>query len=275
MGYMGVNMHRYLLTLCLILAGCGTDTTELAQVEIADVAEDTSSEVAQGTVPTILAVEEAIQAQVERLPEPEPVGYTPHIPTVNLIVRWEVTGQSVYNKKYQGIICPPGASGPTWAIGYDGGHQTRRDIVKAWGFRPDAERLSYTSGQMGPSKCRNARTKLLDVRVPYKEAHRVFAYDSLPSWENITKRLYPGVEKLGPYVLGSLVANTYNRGTVMSGNRARHKIYIRDTCVKKLKDAQCVADVLIESCEIWEHHEAYNGLCNRRRSEATFAIRKG
>ena len=40
------------------------------------------------------------------------------------IVRWEITSPAYYDKRLRWPIWPGGASGVTWCIGYDGGHQT-------------------------------------------------------------------------------------------------------------------------------------------------------
>lgn len=276
MGAMGRYIRLCLLGLCLTVVGCQEQSKAVARavghteqtvtLEVQQVEAEASTEI----IPAILAVEEILQ---EALPPPLKPKWTPHIPTAQHIARWEITSRTTYDRKYQGIICPPGASGPTWAIGYDGGHQTKRTILKDWGYRPDASRLATTSGMTGPTRCKNSRATLLDIRVPYTEAFNVFSNVSLYEWEQVTRRIYPGVEELGPYVVGALTGNTYNRGASMSGQRARHKVHIRDVCIKKLKSAACIAEQLIKSCEIWVYETAYKGLCNRRKDEASFAMR--
>lgn len=186
---------------------------------------------------------------------------------VRHIVRWEVGSQARYTSRYQGVICPPGASGPTWGIGYDGGHQSPGTIRRDWAHRSDADRLAATSGQTGAVRCRMARDKLRDVRVPFVEARQVFLDTSLPVYTRMTRRTYPGVERLGVLPEGALVGNTYNRGSSMSGSRAAEKRYIRDVCVPR-SDIACVAAQLRAQKRLWPD---VPGLRERRESEARLA----
>jgi len=263
-----------LLALIVLLAGCAP--AEQATQQVVDTAVDTGHEVGdpienaqQGvsreTAPVVTAVQDAVATVMESLPEPPKHTVDPRV--VSHIVRWEVSGERAYSAKYQGVICPGGASGPTWGIGYDGGHQSQATIRSDWAMRQDVDRLAATSGQSGPGKCAAARTALRDVRVPFGQARLVFTEVSMPLWERATRRTYPGVENMGPLPEGALIGNTYNRGTSMIGSRAAEKRTIRDVCVPK-GDVGCLAAQLIAQCRLWPD---VPGICNRRKDEARLA----
>lgn len=265
------------LILTLLLAGCtpAEQAAEQAVDTAVDVGEsagdpigNVQTDVARETAPVVTAVQDAVAAVVESLPEPERDAADARV--VAHIVKWEVSGERTYTEKYQGIICPGGASGPTWGIGYDGGHQSQATIRSDWSARQDVERLASTSGQTGAARCAASRAALRDVRVPYGQARQVFADVSMPLWSSATRRVYPGIEALGRLPEGALVGNTYNRGTSMIGSRATEKRAIRDVCVPQ-RDVDCLAAQLVAQCRLWTGTPNGPGLCNRRKDEARLA----
>lgn len=273
----GVAVRLPALILALLLAGC--TPAEQAAEQVVDTAADVGesagdpignvqTDVARETAPVVTAVQDAVAAVVESLPEPVNAGADARV--VAHIVRWEVSGIRAYEAKYQGIICPGGASGPTWGIGYDGGHQSQATIRSDWAARADVERLAATSGKTGPGRCAAARATLRDVVIPYGQARQVFADVSMPQWERATRRTYPGIELLGVLPEGALIGNTYNRGTGMVGSRAAEKRAIRDVCVPNM-DTGCLAAQLVAQCRLWAGTPNGPGLCNRRKDEARLA----
>ena len=274
---LGDGLVLRLLALILLLAGC--TPAERTAAQVVDVAQDAGEsagqkleqaerDVARETAPIVTAVQDAVAAVVEVLPAPAQDVADARV--VAHIVKWEVSGERAYTAKYQGVICPGGASGPTWGIGYDGGHQSQATIRSDWSARQDVERLASTSGQTGASRCAASRAALRDVRVPYAQARKVFAEVSLPLWTGATRRTYPGVEALGPLPEGAMVGNTYNRGTSMIGSRAAEKRAIRDECVPR-RDLECMAAQLVAQCRLWAGTPNGPGLCNRRKDEARLA----
>lgn len=231
------------------------------------VVEAIQRESAMAVVPLLLTAQAPAEAAAKVLPLPLTDSDTADTRVVRHIVRWEVGSPRTYAQKWQGVICPPGASGPTWGIGYDGGHQTPDTILRDWAHRSDVDRLAATSGQTGSTRCRAARVQLRDVRVPWGEAEQVFTDVSMPAWTRATRRTYPGVEALGVLPEGALIGNTYNRGTSMSGSRAAEKRYIRDVCVPR-SDIACVAAQLRAQKRLWPD---VPGLRERRESEARLA----
>ncbi|GAB1407661.1 hypothetical protein MASR1M8_15800 [Thermomonas brevis] len=258
-----------LLAACQPTAETVVDVAEEAGEAAADPIGDAEVVVAKVAAPVIGTVKDAAAVVAEALPEPPPPPATdPRV--VAHIVRWEVSGESAYQRKYQGVICPGGASGPTIGIGYDLGHQAAATIQRDWAFRPDVDRLASAAGKVGPAQCAATRKAMAGVRVPWPEALAVFEGVSMPHWQRVTARAYPGIDGMGRLAEGAVRGNTYNRGTSMLGSRAKEKREIRDVCIPRL-DAECVATQLEAQCRIWQGTDLYAGLCGRRRDEARLA----
>lgn len=281
-------MMRFALLLVVgLLAGCNPpqgdslsakavdNAQDVAQAAAAQVSE-TGADVSWKVEQTQRAASEAVtpaavaaQAVIESVaPPPAASNPQPDPRIVDHIIKWEVSGQQAYTAKWQGVICPGLASGPTWGIGYDGGQQTRQSILSDWARRPDAARLATASGQVGNGACNVVRRELADVRVPYGQARAVFIDVSYPGWSRVTSRVYPGVERLPPLAAGALLGNTYNRGSSMAGSRNAEKRVIRDECVPK-QDVECIAAQLRASKRLWPDTP---GIRARRDDEARLAV---
>lgn len=273
-----VVMRLLALAVAVLLAGCApaeraadnvTDVVEEASQAASDPVQDAQNAVAEASAPVIEAVQEAAAVVAEVLPEPAPkAGSDPRL--VRHIVRWEVTSEKRYTKALQGIICPGGASGPTWGIGYDGGHQSESTIRSDWAMRPDVDRLATTAGQAGPGRCAASKKALSDIRVPFKQATDVLGGVSLPVWVNATRRAYPGLADIGGGIEVALTGNAYNRGLSMAGSRNAERRTIRDKCIPQ-RDVGCVAANLRGQCRLWEGTPNGPGLCARRNDEASEA----
>lgn len=186
-----------------------------------------------------------------------------------LIVRWEVTSETAYNQRYSGVLWPGGASGPTWAVGYDGGHQTRATISRDWADHARVADLVETSGVVG-SEAQRRIMEWVDIKTPFDYANRVFTETTLPAYTAAARRaLGPEFDDLDNGAHAALVSLGYNRGWSMTGPRRAHMRAIRDECVPAL-DSQCIARELNAMCDLWPQTP---GLCNRRRDEARTALR--
>jgi len=114
------------------------------------------------------------------------------------IIAFEISSVSYYRKHLKHPIWPGGGSGITIGIGYDLGYHSRSRIKKDWGGKiPDAdlETLLTVSGKKGES----AREALPDVRhieIPIQTAKEVFYTCTLPTFAALTRKAFPGVEKL-------------------------------------------------------------------------------
>ncbi len=224
----------------------------------------------------VLEVREAVQELAQDLNAPEP---TPEISTetkdrdfnacaVELITRWEVGSPKMYTRKYQGVYFAGGQSGPTWGIGYDGGHQTRLDISKDWAAHEAKSSLVNTSGVIG-SKAKAGIGQWAGVRTPYLYAATVFAQVSLPNYTAATRRAFgPGFVSLPTGARCSLISLVYNRGGQTTGERRREYRTIRDVCIPR-NDVQCIATELRSMQRLWPETP---GLQARRADEARVAI---
>ena len=279
--------HLLLSALLSLLAACAqpADQVQAETVEIvAGVREDTADIVVPAAaqvrastvevlVPLLLDAREIVQ---EALPEPAPIAqadvWAGAPAATALIVRWEVSSPQLYTRRYQGVICPGGASGPTIGVGYDLGHQTTSDIARDWAAHPDAGRLAAGSAQVGEARCRAYQAKHRDIRVPFAMAQQVFATATLPAYHAAARRaLAQGWDGLSLNAQAADISLGYNRGWSMRGDRNREKRAIRDTCVPAA-DLPCNASELRAMCRLWAGTPNGKGLCARRDAEARLLV---
>jgi len=191
----------------------------------------------------------------------------------DLIVRWEVGSKAQYDRKYQSPIWPGGASGVTWGLGYDGGHQPVHVIREDWAQHPDNVRLSASSGVTGQA-ARGLVPYYRGVVVHWALATEVFDASSAPRYMRLARQAYGrGFDRAPIGVRCALTVETYNRGPAMTGDRRLERRAIRDVCLtSEPVDAACVARQLEASCRVWANDKQNGtGLCNRRRDEARVA----
>lgn len=270
----------FLLSCALIaLAACGQAQTQprteslpvpvAAQVRVAAVVEpamDIATDSTAGVVlPVVLSTRETLQAV---LPPPVAPGALVSPAAAALIVRWEVTSAAHYTRKLDRPIWPGGASGVTWGIGYDGGHNTRLDIARDWELHEAVARLADTSGLTGAT-ARAALPGFRDIVTPFEFASDVFVQSSLPAYHATTRRVFrpAAFDALPLDAQGALVSVVYNRGGAMTGDRNREKRVIRDECLPG-RDVTCIAAQIRSMCRLWRNTALEAGLCNRREDEA-------
>ena len=234
---------------------------------VAAAIEDAQATVAAVGVPAGHALTDMVQATVPApaLDESRPVLVSPA--AVAHIIRWEVTSEARYRRALQSPIWPGGASGITWGIGYDGGHQSTRTILRDWQGHPHAGRLASTSGITG-ERARAVLPQFRDIVVEFEDAIRVFISASVPVYHAATVRAYGDILLQQPQgVIDALFGNTYNRGGSMVGSRNTEKRAIRDDCLPRF-DTACTARQLRLQCRLWDGTPNGPGLCGRRESEA-------
>jgi hypothetical protein len=259
-------MVRFLLpALLILLAACAPTSVGSMQSQITHGVAAAQHAVSNAVTAPTLALQEAVQ---EAAPAPPPVLVTGVASAAApLIIRWEVTSEQVYAKRYRRPVWPGGASGVTWGVGYDGGHQTKTAIGRDWSSHPRVTTLQSTSTIIGlPAK--QLAWSMRDVLTPFDLAELVFEQSTLPAYESAARRaLGPGFDKLPTNAAASLVSLGYNRGWAMSGERNREKRAIRDRCVPA-GDVQCIADQLRAMKRLWPD---VKGLRDRREDEARVA----
>lgn len=194
-----------------------------------------------------------------------------------LIIRWEVSSQARYERFLTGVICPGGASGPTWGIGYDGGHQTAGVIARDWHAHPDLERLVPSAGVTGEARCSSFLATVVGVHTPYEAALHVFRATSIPAYTRLARRTFDSgragaFDALPGNAQGALVSLVYNRGGSLAKTDTRREMRsIAYECVPA-GDLNCIATELRAMCRIWEGTRNGAGLCNRRNDEARVAL---
>ncbi|SFL50910.1 hypothetical protein SAMN03159423_2121 [Bradyrhizobium sp. NFR13] len=133
---------------------------------------------------------------------------------IDLIIAFEVTGKTVYEKKYKGVIRPGGASGATWGIGYDGGYVSPQNVREDWqGLISDADikDLSKTCGVTGPA-ANQFKSSLSHIQIGWDVAIEQFKTRVLPIYVAATLDALKNADALSDDSLGALVSLVYNRG---------------------------------------------------------------
>ena len=209
------------------------------------------------------------------LPEiPARAGVSPRLSALStdIIVRWEIGSPGQYTRKWSGVYWPGGHSGPTWGIGYDGGHQSAERILADWDLHPHRNRLSETAGVRGPQAAA-AIPRWQGITTPWPMALKVFTDRTLPAYTLQASRALGGdFHRLPEPTQAALVSLGYNRGWSMLGSRNAEKRAIRDRCLPSA-DPYCVAREIVAMCRLWEGTPNYRGLCGRRQDEARLAVR--
>jgi hypothetical protein len=232
---------------------------------VAEPAAEAQVSVAEAVVPAIVGAREIVQDVLppsEALPETAMGGVSPA--AVALIVRWEISGPAYYTARLQRPVWPGAASGVTWGVGYDGGHQTRQVIARDWVVHPHAPELATTSGIVG-TRARAALPAYRHILTPLPMAQDVFADSTLPTYAALTERTFrDGWDRLPADARGALVSVVFNRGASMRGDARREMRALRDECVPA-GDLHCIAARIREMKRLWP---TLRGLRDRRESEA-------
>lgn len=230
-------------------------------------AVESATAVAQAPV---LAATEALEA-LTPLAEPPPPANDWEAAcrrgAASLIIRWEVTSEARYTRSLRYPIWPGGASGVTWGIGYDGGHQTRAVIVDDWQAHAQRIRLGQTAGITG-GDAKSALTGFRDIETAYPYASQVFEDRSVIEYLRRSERAFgKDFRRLSPNACAALVSLVYNRGAAMAGDSRREMRTIRDQCVPVV-DQPCIAREIRSMVRLWRGTVNEKGLSARRESEA-------
>ena len=95
---------------------------------------------------------------------------------IELIIKHEVGGRAVYEKRYQKPVWSGGDSGVTIGLGYDCGYVTEKQFFSDW----DGLNLNFIHalrkvvGIKGEAVKSMLRGEILQVRIPYNFAYDVF-----------------------------------------------------------------------------------------------------
>jgi hypothetical protein len=255
-------MRVFLALALLVLAACAPAPAPVASGGAAEAEVQAAREaVAEALVPTLVAAREIVQ---EALPEIEPPPPTVSPRAVALIVRWEISSPAYYVQRLQRPIWPGAASGVTWGVGYDGGHQTSARIRADWTMHPSADELATTSGIVG-TRAREVLPRYRHILTPLGWAQEVFAGSTLPAYDALAARTFrDGWDGLPPDARGVLTSLVFNRGASMRGDARREMRALRDECVPR-GDLPCMAAQIRSMKRLWPN---LRGLQLRREDEA-------
>lgn len=216
----------------------------------------------------LLAAQEALSGVIPTVSATEPRDAACRRVAADLIIRWEVTSPAFYTKRLERPVWPGGASGITWGIGYDGGHQTAATIADDWQDHAAVGRLARTAGITGKQAAQILR-QYRDIPTSYEHASRIFEQRSLVEYERRARRAFGAkrFDALKPGACGALVSLVYNRGAAMAGDSRREMRQIRDKCMAG-PDYQCMASNIRAMSRLWVGTVNERGLSARRESEA-------
>ena len=258
-------LSRAAVLLLLALTACSAAPATAQQDT--EAAAKAKAAVGQVVVPAVVAAREAVQEVVP----PRAVARDEVSPAaVKHIIRWEITSQSYYTKRLRWPIWPGGASGVTWCVGYDGGHQTRAVIARDWSEHQHVDRLVNTSGLTGQA-AKAALPQWRDIETAYPACEDVFRDVTLPAYRRLAKRTFRnGWDKLPWDAQDSLTATVYNRGAGMTGDRRREMRVLKDECVPA-GDTSCMGRQYRSMCRLWRGTNIGAGLCARYDEAALLA----
>lgn len=190
---------------------------------------------------------------------------------IELIIKHEIGGRQVYDKKYQKPIWAGGDSGCTIGIGYDLGYVTEKQFFSDWnGLNLNfLNALRKVVGIKGEAVKTMMRGEILQVRIPYNFAYDVFVNKSIPKYYKLTKAIYPELDTLNEDTKGALVSMVYNRGNKIEGESRKEMKAIIDLVAKA--DYEGIADQIERSKRLWEG-KGLDGLVKRREEEADLIL---
>jgi peptidoglycan hydrolase-like protein with peptidoglycan-binding domain len=204
--------------------------------------------------------DEALQTAVAAVPDPFPPLTAAG---VTFIARLEVSSSKMYRQVYCHPTLPPEASGITIGIGYDLRFASRASFEADWGASVpagDVDRLEAAFGRIGSEAL---RASLSDLTIPLNVAMPVYLKRNLPQHLDLTRTIYPQVDRLPPSRRTALVSLVFNRGTKLDGDRRREMRAVRDLLAAG--DLDPVADEFESMTRLWDPR---SGLITRRRDEA-------
>lgn len=211
----------------------------------------------------------ALEAQLEIRAAPSATSLECSASGLALIVEFEVSSKTYYEKRLKSPIWPGEQSGVTIGIGYDLGMTPREQIESDWGGRiPDVDLVALLAVQGVTGKAAKILAEgLSHISIPYTVAESAFYQSTLPHHARLTRDTYPGVEKLPADAQAMLLSLIYNRGTSLDKKNDRRR---EMAAIKPLvkKGAAALADIAqqVESmARLWP---TSSGLRDRRRREA-------
>lgn len=187
---------------------------------------------------------------------------------IDLIIEFEVSSRTYYQKALQKPEWPGLASGVTVGIGYDLGYNTKKQIAEDWGDALPPETVNAMQMYAGLTK-EKAKAALSQARkeivVPWEAAIEVFSQKTTPKWIDMVCNALPNTDLINEDCLGVLVSLAYNRGTSFNSAGDRYKEMRAIKSHMKNKNFDFIPDELRSMKRLWPNTK---GLLIRREKEA-------
>lgn len=191
----------------------------------------------------------------------------------DLIIFYEVTNKSKYDRDLEGPIWPGGDSGITVGFGYDLGYVSKSELEEEWKgavHKFVLERLSAVCGLKGQA-ARTALSSVSQVRIDWDAASRQFSDVLLPIFVAQTEKFLPNLKKLHPDCRGALVSLVFNRGTALTlkdDTRDTRKEMREIVDLMKVENYTEIPARFRDMTKVWEGQAKARGVVLRRRAEA-------
>lgn len=187
--------------------------------------------------------------------------------SLDLLLGFEVGSRQRYEKEFQRPVWPGGNSGVTIGIGYDVGMTPRAQVRADWEpllSEVDLAALLAVQGVTGATAKRLAQS-LAHVKVPLAAAEEVFYTRTLPNFAELTRKTFPGVQRLPADAQGMMLSLVYNRGASLTGPRRVEMVNIQKL-LRAVKTPLAALSAEFESMKrLWPD---LPGLQVRRQQEA-------
>ena len=190
--------------------------------------------------------------------------------SLNMIIGYEVSSKENYDKKLQSPILPAGASGITIGIGYDLGHNSAEQIRTDWNGIVSDDVMMLLTGAAG-LKAGAAQAKMpamKNIKISYDGALKVYYMTTVPRYAALTRKTFPGVEKLPPDAQGAILSLVFNRGaSLKAGDGSRTEMAAMVPLIKA-GDLKGIAAQFRSMKRLWQGKPGLAGLLKRRDKEA-------
>ncbi len=214
-----------------------------------------------------------------RMAESATRAITPHIKpsttpvsdnAAKMIILFEVTSQTVYEKKYRHPVVPAAESGVTIGVGYDLGYVQPDWLAQDWGDYLDAATVKRLTAACGltKTKAKAALPKVKDIDVPWATAEKQFKEVLLPRYVAETENALLNTKELSPDSLGALVSLVYNRGPSFKKTGDRYTEMHQIGAHMENEAFTGIPQELLDMRRLWQNNPDTKGLVTRRELEA-------
>jgi GH24 family phage-related lysozyme (muramidase) len=187
-----------------------------------------------------------------------------------IVIGFEISDRTTYERKYVRPEWPRGASGITIGIGYDIGYHTQAEVRAHWQgllSTNDIEQLVHGVGVKG-ERAQERLSEFSNIKVPWDAALEAYRRCTIPKYGRLVLAAFPNAIETRGHSFGALFSLVFNRGAGMSDNQPgdrKEMREIRDLMRDHRFDG--VADRIRAMKRIWVDRNL-PGLLRRREAEA-------